>query len=119
LPLAAAGFGTTEVKSNVKDTPAEVQLARKMRDAWAAFAKDPTNGLTKLGWPLYDPKKNTLIVLGGDNDGSIRFVNPAQNDATCALLALAKKAGAASPKAVPKPAATKGKMSKTPKVPNF
>lgn len=49
-------FGSTELKGKGNDTDAEKALARKMRDAWAGFAKDPEKGLTKLGWPLYNPK---------------------------------------------------------------
>ena len=31
-------------------------LATKvLMPAWAAFAKDPVNGLSNLGWPKYDP----------------------------------------------------------------
>jgi cholinesterase len=26
------------------------------QSAWGAFIKDPVNGLTKFGWPKYDPK---------------------------------------------------------------
>jgi carboxylesterase type B len=48
-------FGSTELKKKGADTPAEKVLARKIRDAWAGFAKDPQNGLKKLGWPVYNP----------------------------------------------------------------
>jgi hypothetical protein len=50
-------FGTTETRkvSKVPDTENEKTLSRKMRDAWAAFAKDPHKGLEALGWPQYDP----------------------------------------------------------------
>jgi cholinesterase len=48
-------FGTTELKKKGDDLPAEKELAKEMRDAWAGFAKDPDHGLEKLGWPVYDP----------------------------------------------------------------
>ena len=51
--------------------------------AWATFAKDPQNGLKKLGWPVYDPAKSTLIVLGGKNDSSVKFVNRKTFDVGC------------------------------------
>jgi cholinesterase len=47
-------FGTAELRAVGKDTEAETALGRKMRDAWAAFAKGSEKGLTKLGWPSYN-----------------------------------------------------------------
>jgi carboxylesterase type B len=93
-------FGTTELKGKGKDTDAEAALARKMRDAWAGFAKDPEKGLAKLGWPLYNPNgidpsalrgiwadyenvEATLVVLGGDNDATIKFGQPSDYDKGC------------------------------------
>jgi hypothetical protein len=29
-------------------------LSKIMQSAWAAFVKDPANGLGRLGWPKYD-----------------------------------------------------------------
>jgi cholinesterase len=55
-------FGTSETKvGTTKDTPEEAKLSKLMMHAWASFAKDPENGLSKLGWPIYDPT-STLIV---------------------------------------------------------
>lgn len=30
-------------------------LSKWFQDSWAAFAESPAEGLTKLGWPQYDP----------------------------------------------------------------
>jgi cholinesterase len=30
-------------------------LSKVFQTAWGAFAKDPARGLTKLGWPKYNP----------------------------------------------------------------
>lgn len=35
-----------------------------MQLAWAAFARDPENGLKKLEWPEYDVQQKSLVVLG-------------------------------------------------------
>lgn len=54
IPLV---FGTSELKPNAtEDLPEEAALSKNMRHAWATFAKDPQNGLKKMGWPKYDPK---------------------------------------------------------------
>ncbi|KAF2430383.1 alpha/beta-hydrolase [Tothia fuscella] len=52
-------------------------LAKIVQTAWASFAKAPSSGLTKFGWPKYDPNGKTLIRLG-DNSG----VQPEFTDAT-------------------------------------
>jgi cholinesterase len=46
-------FGTSELPGGGRDTPAEAATGRYMRAAWAAFAKDPVNGLAggRFGWP--------------------------------------------------------------------
>jgi len=69
-------FGTTETRkvSKIPDTQNERNLAKKMRDAWAAFAKDPNKGLEALGWPQYDPSSKcstrmVMIMRAGTNKG--------------------------------------------------
>jgi hypothetical protein len=59
-------FGTTETRkvSKIPDTEHEKVLAREMRDAWAAFAKDPNKGLEALGWPQYDPSSKCTARTG-------------------------------------------------------
>jgi cholinesterase len=47
-------FGTAEYMSRIPDTEEEKKLGQQIRLAWTGFAKDPTNGLTKMGWPVYD-----------------------------------------------------------------
>ncbi|KAF2404882.1 carboxylesterase [Trichodelitschia bisporula] len=76
-------FGTTEYLSHRPDTEEEKKLETKVMGAWSAFAKDPVNGLVKLGWPVYDPAKPTLIRIGGPNSSEIAFVDRAKLDAGC------------------------------------
>lgn len=49
-------MGTTEQKEGAgKNEPEQEILIGHVMKAWSTFAKDPSNGLTKLGWPKYDP----------------------------------------------------------------
>jgi len=70
-------FGTIghPKSGRAKPTPEEEKLSLKLREAWTEFAKDPVNGLTKLGWPLYDEKSPdpSLVRLGGKNDATIAY----------------------------------------------
>lgn len=56
-------FGTTEYMSRRPDTKEEHDLSLKLRIAWTEFAKDPVNGLIKLGWPLYDQNSEFAFCL--------------------------------------------------------
>ena len=51
------------------NTPEEIAIGTYLRGAWAAFAKDPTNGLKNYGggWPTYVPGQETLIRLAYQN----------------------------------------------------
>jgi len=73
-------FGTTEFVSKKPDTPEEKKMAETIMTAWTSFAKDPKDGLKKLGWPVYDPDKPTVIILGGRNDASVKFVSRSEAD---------------------------------------
>jgi hypothetical protein len=48
-------FGVTEEMSGGKATADQIAISKVMTNIWATFAKDPDKGLTKLGYPLYDP----------------------------------------------------------------
>ncbi|CCG83695.1 protein of unknown function [Taphrina deformans PYCC 5710] len=45
---------------------AENMTSKVMQDAWTAFAKDPTTGLTEYGWPQYESNGTTLIQLASN-----------------------------------------------------
>lgn len=81
LPLI---FGTTNSFSTVNATADEIIFTEYARGAWIAFAKDPVNGLTTYGWPLYDPTKETLVRLGFGNATGLDLALPMLYDAGCA-----------------------------------
>ena len=95
-------FGTTEYMSHIPDTEEEKKLGQQMRLAWTGFAKDPTNGLVKMGWPVYDAKSEfkclpalqieghtdcvivgPVIRLGAENNSEIAFEPTGKLEAAC------------------------------------
>jgi cholinesterase len=63
-------FDTLPVGSGIPATTnEEAAIGKYLRGAWAAFAKDPKEGLKGYGggWPLYEPGKETLVRLGYQN----------------------------------------------------
>jgi carboxylesterase type B len=67
-------------------TAAEISIANYMRGAWAAFAKDPQNGLVEYGWPLYNTSQDTLVRLAYDNVTGPNLINPYKYDADCVFV---------------------------------
>jgi carboxylesterase type B len=63
-------------------TDAEISIANYM---WAAFAKDPVNGLNSYqgGWPKYLPSGNTLVRLAYNNVTGTNLADPMLYDAAC------------------------------------
>jgi cholinesterase len=85
LPLI---FGTMDTgrPNQPKSTEEELKLSKNIRTAWATFAKDPNQGLTKLGWPVYQADKPTLVLLGENNKAETKFVDPAPFDSGCSAF---------------------------------
>ena len=82
-------FGTTFNLTGAPDSEAEAQYGAYLQRAWAAFARDPHNGLAdQMGWPRYSdaPGAKTLIALAYNNSVMPAFVDPAPYDAECAAL---------------------------------
>lgn len=80
-------FGTAEDVSGLPNDALERATIAYVQKAWAAFARDPQRGLTKLGWPLYsNSTAKTLVRLAYGNETSASFVAPAMSDALCHAL---------------------------------
>jgi carboxylesterase type B len=54
-------FGTAEDVSGLENIPAEDATSRYIMGAWAAFARDSKQGLSKYGWPAYNPNGKAQI----------------------------------------------------------
>lgn len=78
-------FGTTPTNI-LPNTAEEVAIGKYIRGAWAAFAKDPKNGLTTYGggWPQYIPDAQSLIRLGYNNQTGPNLALGRQYDIGCA-----------------------------------
>jgi hypothetical protein len=44
-------------------TPQKLAVAEEIQAVWATFARDPENGVSKLGWPVYEPKGSGTEIL--------------------------------------------------------
>lgn len=63
----------------------EREVGKYLRGAWAAFAKDPKEGLKCYGggWPVYESGKESLIRLAWNDKVGIDVVNPEVYDSVC------------------------------------
>jgi carboxylesterase type B len=104
-------MGATERKPTAsKNTAEEEQMIKNTMTAWASFAKDPENGLSKLGWPKYNPQGmiasfichisptqillgKTLVRLGYQNQAAASFSAPTEYDSNCKNLKWAPASG--------------------------
>lgn len=66
-------------------TEAEISISKYMQGAWAAFAKSPTDGLTKYrgGWPQFTPFEPTLIRLAYNNVTGTNVASSSLYDEAC------------------------------------
>lgn len=88
-------FGTSEALGGL-DTPAEAAMGKYMRAAWAAFAKDPVNGLAgdKFDWPALPvededgscDEEAQLVVLGLGNATEAVFQPSSSWDSNCSAV---------------------------------
>ncbi|KAL4928543.1 uncharacterized protein BDV17DRAFT_291468 [Aspergillus undulatus] len=55
-------FNTAD-KNGVANTPEQDEAVSFLQSILVSFAKDPVHGLTKLGFPQYDPEGRSLVQL--------------------------------------------------------
>jgi cholinesterase len=80
-------FGTAPVGPGIPpSTQKEREFMNYARGAWAAFVKDPLNGLKSYGWPMYDPAGDTLVRLGYNESIGANAASSGLYDGTCENL---------------------------------
>jgi hypothetical protein len=87
LPQVPVLFDTAP-EDMIPNTPEENALGAYMRDAFATFAKNPSEGLLSFGengqgWPKYDPEGNTLVRLGYKNRTGPNLAKGEKYDSMC------------------------------------
>jgi cholinesterase len=82
-------FGNYPVGNGIPNsTAAELGIATYIRGAWAAFAKDPKEGLMGYGggWPVYEPTGQTLVRLAWDNQTGTNLALGTAYDGACPVV---------------------------------
>lgn len=81
-------FGNDDVVSGIPSSRAQDKTTRIVQRAWAKFAADPAEGLSRLGWPEYDPEEESLVRIAYANRPRVDFVSPTVYDAPCSTVEL-------------------------------
>ena len=82
-------FGGADDVSGRPGEAAQAALTREVQRAWRAFGADPEGGLVReMGWPVFDPGAETLVLLGEENRPAARLVMPSVYDAACSTVTL-------------------------------
>jgi hypothetical protein len=69
--MGTSKFRQRGASANNKDTPEAAELTELMMSTWAAFARDPKDGLTKLKYLQYQKGKSYFAL--NDGHGSYEF----------------------------------------------
>ena len=86
LPIVWGTYNQSSFNVNgVAATQTEMQLSKYVQGAWAAFARDPANGLKAYGWPTYSPNTASLVRLGNSTLNATGMVlgNSSDFDTNC------------------------------------
>ncbi|KAL7797374.1 alpha/beta-hydrolase [Trichoderma ceciliae] len=82
-------FGASADVSGLPTTANQRSLTKLMQHAWFSFSNNPSSGLSRIGWPQFNQKTASLIVLGQNNLPKAQFVHPSNFDSLCPNITLA------------------------------
>jgi carboxylesterase type B len=76
-------LGGSEDASGLPATQEQKDTARLFQRAVAVFADDPVNGLTRIGWPRFDPETESWVEIAIRNKAEVTFARPEKYDRGC------------------------------------
>jgi cholinesterase len=77
------GVGAGPLASSA--TPQKTAVSNTMQKVWADFAKNPSEGPVKNGWPKYQAQSDTLVRLMYQNETKISLARGDMYDAKCSV----------------------------------
>jgi cholinesterase len=81
-------LGSSEDASGLPQTDAQRETVRLFQRVLAAFVEDPMGGLERLGWPRFDPKRESWGEVAVGNQPRVTFARPEKYDAGCGNVTL-------------------------------
>ncbi|OBS20448.1 hypothetical protein FPOA_06817 [Fusarium poae] len=79
-------FGASDDVSGIAPSADQEELTKIMQHAWFSFSNDPWSGLTRLGWPEFNPDSKTLIELGKSSEPRFDLTKPSVYDSPCSTV---------------------------------
>ena len=76
-------LGGAEDASGLLMEPAQRDTVALVQRAVAAFTEDPEKGLLELGWPVFQPGRESWGEIAKGSRAGVRFVRPETFDAAC------------------------------------
>jgi carboxylesterase type B len=74
--------------SGLPATLAQKETSRLFQRAVAAFAEDPKLGLTRFGWPEFNPNTESWIEIAVGNKPKVSFAKPQKYDKPCSTVVM-------------------------------
>lgn len=68
------------------DSQAQKETSRLFQRAVAAFVDNPRSGLTRFGWPQFNPETNSWIEIAVGNMPKATFAKPEKYDKPCSTI---------------------------------
>lgn len=69
-------FGNSESVTGIQPTASQEKNTALMQHLWARFAEDPVDGLSRAGWPRFEPGLASLARFAYENSPEWSFFDP-------------------------------------------